>query len=85
MKILQVITLVALVSISSAAFAKDKKEKAGPDKDGNGQISKEELAAQPERIQTKLKAADKNNDGELNAEEYAAYLKENEKKGSKKK
>jgi EF hand len=80
MKILQVIALAALVSVSSVAFAKDKAAAASPDTNGDGKVSKEEIAAQPADVQTKLKAADANGDGELNAEELAAYEKSHEKK-----
>jgi EF hand len=82
MKILQIIALAALVSVSSVAFAKDKGP-TNPDANGDGKVSKEEIAAQVEADQIMLKAADTNGDGELSAEEFDAYKKnppENKKK-----
>jgi Ca2+-binding EF-hand superfamily protein len=80
MKSIKFLALAGLVALSSSAFAAEEKGKKGKiDADGDGAISKEELAAAPEKSQDKLKEHDKDSDGALSKEEYEAYKAANKK------
>jgi EF hand len=79
MKSIKLLALAGLVAFASSAYAEEKKG-AKLDADGDGAISKEEMAAAPEKSQTKLKDADKDGDGALSKEEYTAYKEANKKK-----
>lgn len=89
MKTKMIITgLLALAFCLPTALAQDEKKKDGAkkkgppskeeilkkfDKDGNGALSKEELAEMPERMSARLlKAGDKDGDGALSKKEFAA-------------
>jgi Ca2+-binding EF-hand superfamily protein len=72
MKSIKFLALAGLVAFSSSAFAAEEK-KGKADTDGDGAISKEELAAVPEKMQAKLKEHDKDGDGALSKEEYEAF------------
>ena len=71
MKSIKLLALAGLVAFASSAYAEEKKAKL--DADGDGAISKEEMATASEKSQPKLKEADKDGDGALSKEEYTAY------------
>jgi Ca2+-binding EF-hand superfamily protein len=85
MKSLKLLALAGLVAFASTASAADGDAAKRPklDTDGDGALSKEEVAAAPEKLQARLKEFDKDGDGALSKEEYEAMKAASKKKTDK--